>query len=365
MYERLAEAFERGLKGAMKKFYSWLEGLGINSGKFSLDEIEDFLRTNPEATVDRVQELETIAEYMGYYSRKKSEVLHIPILGVSGSGRTHILRVIFGFSSNVGMRALFMDAAEFSEVEAESQRFEELLEEVHERRPDILIVDNCETDANIKYSLRELIRAKGGGILIITSWCPVTWEYERDDVEEIVETTEEVFLHPFSPEKTFQLISKITSFISDGKLNIPRDICDEIHRYSMGIPRVAITLFFRSFRESFRSGGSGIDLEAVRKAAGAMGLLSLDELLNRLSDMQLLVLKHIILSGDPRGIRPIRLVEILNRDKATISYHLEQLLSGRVVTRTKLGRFAFYRIRKDLLPFVQLKLYREGEFYRA
>lgn len=362
MYERLTEAFERGLEGAVKKFHLWLEGVGVDSSKFSLDAIEESLLADPEATVNRAQELETVAEYMGYFSKKKSGVLHIPILGVSGSGRTHILGVIFNFANRVGMRALHVNAAQFSEVEAEVQRFEEILDDIREKKPDILIVDNCESDANIQYSLRELLRAKGEDVLIITSWCPVTWEYERDRVEEILETTEEIFLNPFNPEETFQLVLKILSFISNGKVNLSKEICNEIHRYSRGIPRIAIELLLRSFRESFRSGGSGIDAKAVKEAANSMGLLGLDELLGELSDMQLLILKHIILSRDPRGIRPTSLVELLNRDKATISYHLEQLLSRRVITRVRLGRFAFYGIVRTLLPFVQLRLYRESEF---
>jgi len=362
---RFEKAFEKGFKGEVESFKVWLEKQGVSLAKLKYETITDELIAK-RLFINRIEELETIAEFLGFYVREKKEVFHIPVIGATGIGKTALLHAIeFALSKlDTPLKFKYYDALTFSEQdeeEEEVQLFFRYLEEVKSENYDVLLVDACEKDRNIDYSLREFFRAVKRFVLI-TSWEPQSWCVLKDKIEEVIPTAKQLFLKPFSREETKQLLEKVLLVVSEGKTELPEEVLMKISELSEGIPRVAILLFVRSFYEAFISEKNSVDVESVLKAASSLGLLNINERLEKLTDVHETMLRLILQSTDSRGIRPTELVEKLNKDKATVSYHLNYLLSENLLSVRRLGRYAFYQVRDELKPFIQLKIVQEGDF---
>ncbi len=361
---RFEKAFEKGFKGEVESFKVWLEKQGVAPQKFRYDTITEELIAR-HLFINRVEELETIAEFLGFYVRERKEVFHIPVIGPSGIGKTALLHAIeFALSKlDTPLKFKYYDALTFGELdeEEEPQVFFRYLDEVKSESCDVLLIDACEKDRNIDYSLREFLRALKRFVLI-TSWEPQFWHILKDTIEEAIPTANQLFLKPFSGESTKQLLEKVLLVLSDGKTELPREVITKISEISEGIPGVAIRLLLKSFYEAFISEKSSVDAESVLKAASSLGILGLNEKLGKLTEIHEIILRLILQSIDPRGIRPTELVEKLGKDKATVSYHLNYLLSEGLLSVRRLGRYAFYQVKEELRPFVQLKIVQEGDF---
>ncbi|MGC9014341.1 MAG: hypothetical protein ACP5KW_08235 [Thermoproteota archaeon] len=362
---RFEKAFEKGFKGEVESFKVWLQKHGVSLAKLKYETITDELIAR-HLFINRIKELEIIAEFLGFYVREKKEVFHIPVVGATGIGKTALLRATeFALSKlDTSLKFKYYDASTFSEQneeEEETQLFYRYLEEAKSENYDVFLIDACEKDRNIDYSLREFFRAVKRFVLI-TSWEPQFWYILKDKIEEVLPTAKQLVLKPFSKEETKQLLEKVLLVVSEGKTELPEEVLMKISELSEGVPRVAILLFIRSFYEAFISEKDSVDIESVSKAASSLGILGLNEKLQNLTDIHETILRLILQSTDPRGIRPIELVEKLNKDKATISYHLNYLLSESLLDVRRLGRYAFYQIKDEPKPFIQLKIIQEGDF---
>lgn len=364
IFTRFAKAFERGFKGEVESFKVWLEKQGVALSKFRYDTITNELIAR-HFFINRVEELETIAEFLGFYVKEKKEVFHIPVIGATGIGKTALLHAIeFALSKlDTPLKFKYYDASTFSEQdeEEEPQVFFRYLDEVKSVNFDVLLIDACEKDRNIDYSLREFSRAAQRFVLI-TSWEPQFWYILKDRIEEAIPTAKQLFLKPFSREETKQLLEKVLLVVSDGKAGLPEEVTLKISELSEGIPKVAILLLLRSFYEAFISEKNSVDAESVLEAAKSLGLLGLSERLEKLTEVHEVILRLILQSTDSRGIRPAELVEKLGKNKATISYHLNYLLSENLLSVRRLGRYAFYQLKDEVKPFIQLKIVQEGDF---
>jgi len=316
--------------------------------------------------INRMEELETVAEFLGFYVRERNEVFHIPVIGATGIGKTALLHAIeFALSKlDTPLKFKYYDASSFSEQdeEEEAQLFFRYLEEVRSENYDVLLVDACEKDRSIDYSIREFFRAAKRFVLI-TSWEPQFWYVLKDRIEEIVPTAKQLFLKPFSREETKQLLEKVLWVVSEGKTELPEELLMKISELSEGIPEGSYTFIPEILlRGHLFPKKNGVDTESVLKAAGSLGILGLNERLEKLTDVHETIIRLILQSTDPRGIRPTELVEKLNKDKATVSYHLNYLLSENLLSVRRLGRYAFYQVREELKPFIQLKIIQEADF---
>ncbi|MGB9659204.1 MAG: DnaA ATPase domain-containing protein [Nitrososphaerales archaeon] len=362
MYERLEKAFERGLKGKVESFDVWLREVGFNPSKLQANYLTAFL-TQLDVTVDRESELESIVEYLGYYARVKEGLFHIALFGPMGSGKTHLLTILKSFIERreIRLRTLYFNASTFSEQDEDEQRFLKHLESLKSEKPDVLIIDSCEEDRNIEYSIKEFLKLFRNGVLI-TAWEPLHWNFFKEKIETIVATSREIYLKPLSKDNTELLLSKITDYASDGKVKLDVKLAEKIHEFTLGIPGSIISLFLRALHEAFLKQKTSLDIESVEMAAQTMGLHDMFEKLKSLDELQLMILRNIILNSDPRGIRPSQLVEVLNRDKATVSYHLNKFVSERILHNERFGKFSFYRIKEELRPFIELRISQESEY---
>ncbi len=366
LFEAFEKAFEKGLSGEVESFNVWLKSLGINPLKFSVETISKYLLENPEFTVNLEKEIEVIGQFIGFYSKEKSEIYHIPIVGVVGSGKSHLIQLTKSFlqERNISLKHQLIDASKFSEIlegEEEEQVLYRVLDELKREHLDVIFIDSCEKDKDIVNSLRQIANILKNGV-VITSWTPEHWNLFKDEVEECLETSQEIHIEPLDEAATSHFISVILKYVSDGKFQLKTEVIEKIHSFSYGIPKLTIGLFIRTFSEAFLARSKNINETAVELAARTMGIENFFDRVSKLSELQILILKHILLERDERGLRPSKLVEILEKDKATVSYHLGILNRSKFIKLERIGRSYFYRIKDEVKPLIQLKIMQEGEY---
>jgi len=361
MLRRLEEAYERGQKGQVPSYDFWLHEQGYDQTRLNGKAIFEFLIS--QQPVNQQQALDEIGEYLGYFSNTKKGKLHLVVTGVQNSGKTYIASMIRRFlEEKTKLRSKTLNAGRFGEVEENEQAFHNILDEIEEEKYEVLLIDDCHNDKNIQYSLRQ-INAKLKTALIVTMWEPVCWDYLAVEVESILPPSKVVMLKQFSEADTVELLSQVVEFVSRGKVKADKETLQEIHAQSEGIPGISVMMFVETLRETFDQGLKSIDKKTVSSVARSQGIVGLDEKLRSLNDIHLSILRQIILSQDERGIRPTSLVQVLNRDKATVSYYLRQMCQQGILDYTKSGISVFYQIPDVLRPFVQLRLSTvEGDF---
>jgi len=357
-FERFQRAFEKGQKGKVDSFEVWLQDKGFESERVHYESLTNYFRENPELTPNHQGELEKVAEFIGYCFNRKDRIYHIPIVGVEGVGKTQFLVTIKSFlekSMESGFK--LYNSGEFGEVEEEPKLFG-FLEQIREEGPEVVLIDSCESDKMVEKSLEKISEAMGIGVLI-TAWSPEVWYYRKARVEEVAETTNEIFLYPLSREEDKDLLGLAWRYM--GNKDIPDEVLDEIHDYSAGIPKLSLKMSLISLKEWFMKKTDTLEKAHIESSADKMGIRDVEEKLESLSGAGGVIIKNILIA-DGEGVHPSALVELLEKSKSTISYHLQALRREGFLTSTRVGKFASYRVKENMVPFIQLKIMREGEF---
>jgi len=320
-----------------------------------LDSIFDFLVS--QAPINQQTAFDEVGEFLGYFSKTKSGNFHIVVSGVRGLGKTYLTSTLIGFlMQKTQLNSKMLNARSFGEVDGDEQVFHQIIDELQEKKFDVLLIDDCHLDRNIKYSLQQ-ISSRVKDALVLTTWESVFWDYVDDEIESIIPSNKIVVLKPFSLTDTMKLLRQVVAFLSEDKTAISDDVFGQIHAHSAGVPGISIMLLFDSLRRAFDEGLENIDAKIVSNVVKARGILGIEERMKALNDVQLAILRQIILSQDDRGVRPTQFAQNLNRDKATVSYYLSQLCQQGLLDYTKFGKFVYYRIPEPLTPFVEFRLY--------
>lgn len=360
---RFKEAFERGRKGEADSFKAWLEGNEFDPERFTPDFLTEFFKEHPGEAENREELLEEIGGHAGLFSRDREGEFHLPVTGVSGIGKTQLAVILEYLTERADAEVSpeVYSAELFSEEESD-QYIYDVANHLSELGRAFVIIDNCERDRRIVRSL-EKITDSMSDYLLVTLWSPERWSVERDKVEEVTSTSKELRIEPLQKRESTRMLRKLMEKVSEGPPDIDGDFYEKVFREGQGVPGLMIALLLESFREAFLKNLEGGAPESPDLAAERMNLKNADERLKDLSTQQLMILKHILLTTDERGINPGTLVEILNRDKSTVSYHLKVLGSRGIVKSKKYGRKVYYRIEEGLEPSIQLKLEKESEFH--
>ncbi|MHA1267764.1 MAG: hypothetical protein ACTSRS_21190 [Candidatus Helarchaeota archaeon] len=373
-FKRFISAFEEGYAGKAELYRDWLEKMGIDHEKASIKYVSEYFKKNITDAIVFEEVVETIGKHIGYYVSRRKGLYHVPLIGVKKSGKSMVIALLAYYNKMLekSVKLKVYNAATFGEIaierdslaigEAEQSLFP-ILDELEVNPPDILVIDSCDKDKNISDSLKRIKQKLKKGI-IITAWTPEKWLLNFEEIDQILPVDKYLMINPLKEGQTIRLVNTILRVISfeDREITINSELYNSLHRYSRGIPGVLIELFFMALRMGFLKRVEVINAEVVRDAAERLGILNVEERLIKLPEFQLLILKQILLSYDERGIRPMRLVELLNKDKATISYHLLQLKNMGLLEVERLGRSSFYKLKKMILPFIELKMLMESEF---
>ncbi|ELZ68564.1 hypothetical protein C457_11186 [Haloferax prahovense DSM 18310] len=360
---RFEEAFERGQKGQISSYDAWLQNQGVNPDNLSHEYITAYLQKHPEEAPSHDDQLEEVAEYIGFFSQQKG-TYHLPIIAPAGFGKTQLLHTINQMTEqlNLDYPNKYYSTTQFVEEQEEELGIYKILDELEEYCNAVVLLDDCGQDKRIDHSLKK-INSRVDNLLIITSWTPEHWALEQDRVNDVLPLSQVVELSPLSEKNTVDALKTAVSVYSSGQLDLPKSLYSEIYSSSYGIPLLFHEILRETFKQSFLSDFSEVTTEAVSTAVQNLQLDGVQERVYDLSDKKLLVLKHVLLSPHPKGQRPSELVEKLNRDKSTISYHLQSLTDNRILEKEKQGRSVFYRVRDLVKPLLQQRIEKEGEFY--
>lgn len=361
--ERFHAAFERGRQGDVDSFDIWLDDWGYIPGRVDQETIADYFQDHPDIAPNHQDALEAVGEYIGFATTRE-EVQHVVIIGPSGIGKTQLLHSIMFYVSKIDddIDPRLFDASTFGEKKNERFVLDDRIDEIDSLEKTVLAVDDCQLDKRVDYSLKELYSAIHTGI-IITTWTPEGYSFNQEDVVNAVPPSTELHLGPFSKPDTFAAIDSILDFVGKGTPGFDMEAKERIYDLSHAVPYIVVILMIHSLHESFVRDRDPASIESIN-ASGSQ--LHLDGAMGRvydLSDQKMEILRWILLSLNPRGRSPGELVDKLNRDKSTISYHLRTLKDQGFVTSQSEGRRSYYKIPDHLASLVQLRLEQDQQFH--
>jgi len=359
---RFRTAFERGQKGEISDYKAWLQERGIDPDRANKSYITRYFTENPEQAPNHDEQLEDIAEFIGFFSTRE-ETFHIPVIGVDGIGKTQLLHTIQRMLEQLGtdLPSQLYNADRFKEeAQGEASYWEDVLHKLSGLEKAVILVDNSYQDKRIQHSLKQ-INDQVQSSFIISTWTPEQWRIHREEIDDVVQVSNEAELTPLNEADTVEALEKTVQEISSQANRFSTEFYRQIHQYSLGIPGVFHSLLREALHETFVKGLDLGDTEAVVSAAEKLDLQNAEQRIYDLSDKKTTILKHILLSRHPDGRRPSELVELMDKDKSTVSYHLQNLVSEGVLQKEKAGRSTFYSVKPALKPVLQLRINGEGE----
>lgn len=354
------EAFARGKDGGATQIESWLAENKLDAD--ASEDMDNTLRENPELSVDREEELQLIGEYIGRLDGK-GKGAHLSIVGTSGMGKTQICLLLQSLvqkeSDNIDFHIL--NAEMFQKVES-GNNLEEALSELSDSQRAVVCVDNAWRDKKITYSLNKLNNTLDS-VLIISTWTPEGWQEIEDEVRRTMAVDNKIELSPLSPRETEELIRNAVDKISKNNFELEQDFFSLVHEGSQGIPGLILKIVSESLNQAFLNNLRPFGNESVQKSIEKIGISSVKENVKGLGSMKKSIAIKALRQRDERGVRPKKLSKDFQKSKSTISYHLRDLESKKILEKNQVGRSTFYKVRDDVKPLIQLQLQGESEFY--
>ncbi|MHA1987318.1 MAG: hypothetical protein ACW98D_11805 [Promethearchaeota archaeon] len=377
---KFKQALKKGKEGIPDNFEAWLESYGIDFKNLSLNFIQNHFSKNPRYMIGNEENIEIVGEYIGLFLRNRRAFYHIPIIGITGSGKSLLISSLQNIILQSGEDVKFRiyDASRFYIDENENILYDK--HEINIEKSDIIFIDSCERNKFILNSLTSL-SGKMGNAVYITAWTPEKFNYWSQEINYAFPFSQKIVLTPMD-NSNFQLesryppgllgdtsilvrnIRKVISLKNAKDEDNFRDIfgddkyntINDLFKISLGIPSVVIKLFFLSIRETFLKRREKLESKTITDAARKMGIILINKKLSKLSLPQLRLIEMIILFGTEEGINPTTLAKVLKLDISTVSYNLNQLKTEQILESTQAGRKVSYKIKENLIPFIQMKL---------
>ena len=361
--EKLKEAKD----GEFYNYDSWLMEKGIGPDKLKIDHIlKSFLSNSAEFMINNEKELELIAGYIGSFLRNRDQLYHIPIIGVNGSGKTLLMYTINNFLAIPKIECRYLaEVAPYLEQELQKSRY------VFATGVDVLSIDECNKVKDIVKIIKKRYEANGTAVYL-TFWTPESWINNRLEINKTLPVSKELYLSIIKKEDLIIFIERILCTMSQGRsIDDPypdffspdllknNEFLGKIENCTRGIPLIIIKLIIKCFKQVFLQENKQIDMDTLNRSLELLGLCNLSNNINELSALHLKILETILLENSEKGARPIELVEKHNLDKSTISYHLTVLKESGILEKEKIGKSSYYKIKENLIPFIQLKLMEE------
>ncbi len=357
------ETLKKAKEGELYNYDRWLKNNGLNPRKLTLKYVANFFRLNPDLIIGHEENIELIAEKVGEVIKEREIPVHIPIIGVDGSGKTLFLKIIDDFMRYEGSNlSRFLDNDTLNRlIEHDIKEFTPNI--TSSPKPALRIIDECETFNDLSIILKKLSEGFDPAVYI-TSWTPEGWLYNKDVIMDTLPFSKIIKFEPIQDEKThLKFLKNIFKALSLDDKEYPqfydlKMLNTTIFNYTSGIPNVSIDFLIKSLEETFRQGHDKevINLQVLLKVAETSGLELLREKLTVLSPQHYIIFKRLLYDRVKEGTRPIDLLEDLDLDKSTISYHLNNLADKNFIEMKKIGKYAYYRVKEYVIPFIQIKL---------
>ncbi len=372
------DAFKEAKEGELYKYDEWLKKNGVKPNALNPYHIFSFIRANSDKMIGNEEFITKIGKYIGHFLKDMDKTYHIPIIGVRGSGKTLLMRITENFTNSVETNlARMINADELDGiirgkiVSAENKQTS--------KRGAITFLDNCEKTREIKEILEYTIKLRDNGVYI-TSWTPESWIEFTNKNKDFPIANEKLVMLPFEDNLNFQnfLESVFTALTIDKRINTPElypfpdflnateflakdEFQTKIYEFSHGFPLLTIELLLESIKQTFLNDKKELDKEIIETIAKKKGLYDIEERLKDISSQHLLILIRLLQEEKNKGIRPMELVKEFSLDKSTIAYHLKELMKEKrnLIEVNKIGKSSYYKIKENLIPFIQQKIIEE------
>lgn len=375
LLDKFKETVKEAKEGDLYNLDLWLKENGVNPPLLSLKRIKNYFIRNPDKIIGMEKKITIVAEYIGHILRDRENLFHFPVIGVTGSGKTLFLRIISEFTRSYDSNIVSLEKA---------RNYEKYLEigETPMRNVgrSVYLIDDCHKVKNPISIIEKLHKSYGKGVYI-TAWTPESWIRIQEELEDIIPSTNTFLLDPLGTEEIPHFLDNlIDSIMLPERINRGKEdydsrfpdfldpdylygtLSDSIEKYCKGIQSVSINFFLKCIEETFKVRFDKINAKIIETVAKAMGLIDLRKKLislETLPDRQEKVLRRILIDTHREGTRPMDIVLETDLDKSTISYHLKMLKDDGFLDVKKEGKFSFYRVKNNLIPFIQLKILRE------
>jgi len=365
------ETLKKAKEGDLYNYDNWLLSHNIVPKALRLDYIRDqFINKNPEFYIGNDQEFLLIAEKIGLYLNKKPNSYQIPIIGCKDFGKSVFLSLIFKLGSAnapMNMEKKFTLESYYGKNNLPGASYSQ------QSNTAVRLIDDCGQYNEIIYTINNLIKEHGEA-LFITTWDPEDWLYNYETFKDDLPFEDVIILKPFSDselsaylDRLFDLIYLTSSrYLPSPNLHIS-DLVDYekyskekmvkiLIKFTLGIPMVITDLMFRCFKIMFKLEKTILDESIVKLAAEGMHLEDQNKEIEELTPQHIKILKRLLFDKNREGTRPVDLLDEFDLDKSTISYHLSKLVEKKIIDVRKMGKSSFYKVRDNLIPFIQLKL---------
>lgn len=370
-FDQFEVAFESGQQGQVSNYEMWLESHGFDPNRVDHQVIKEHFQQQPAKTVDYDEQLQEVGEFAGHFATTGGTV-HLPVTGVSGVGKTQFKltvesaldRVETEFEIQSYTCSDLADEVKTGDSDPSVETYTEprldvVTREMENAENAVFILDDCGDDKRVRSSMTRL-ESSVENALFITFWNPECWGYDRDGVEREIATTKQIKLSGLSETECGDLANSVAEFIG-GDDSPSGGVVGSSFEYSNGVPDLFIRILIKSLKQAFLNDQRPWAPESVHQAADQLGLTNVAERIESLSQAKLQFIRRMLIDGNSRGVQPKRLVELLDRDKSTVSYHLNDLSSLDLVESVTEGRSTRYSVNKFIRPLVQMRLEKEVE----
>lgn len=355
------EALARGRDGKVTEINSWLEEKGLKEHASS--SLKELFKENPELSQNLEKELNTLGEHIGNLEAS-NETGHLAVIGADEVGKTQLCILLKEMMKNQAESFQFqmVNAKKFQRIDEENA-LQKLLEDSKKGHKNVICIDDAWKDKKISFSINK-IREKVERSLIVTTWTPEGWSEVESEIAQTVPVDNKIHMTPLSPQETSEMIETAIEEVTENRsYEIRQEFADAIQRGSQGLPGLTIQIMMESVNQAFLNDLEPFSRESAELSLDKLNLTEFQETINSLSRIKKQIASKALRERDERGIRPKKVGETLQKSKSTVSYHLRDMESKRILERNQVGRSTFYKIRDELKPLIQLQLQGESEFY--
>ena len=297
-------AFEEELKKA-------ISGEIYQKYGFDQDPFTPIPKKKIESFVNRENELKQIARAIANLTQ--GEIIHIPILGHHGVGKTHFLYYVHsGVSASIkelGLKQVFFieGVQNFKDTfgcpdnttEFNIRNCEFILNLNSDTSKVVLFIDDLDIIFNrMPKVVSDLMEIFKGGI--IGTWDPRAWNAAKHTPYTKIPKTEVIFLHPFSKEHCEEILTRRINHSKNSEVAeqiFPKFVIEKLAIISDGNPYKLTTQAKKYFNFMMNKQLINVNEEIFgefSKDIGVAFVADLNKKINQLTDRQSSVLRYII-----------------------------------------------------------------------
>jgi len=343
--------------------------LEILSAWYSLFKMKQdpFMTPVPRESIDYFVDREDIVDDIIFDIGVASKGVPIVMLivGATGSGKTAIFQYVANVMEKLAsekpedysFKGLMESTASLFESEDEGEEIEvHRWVKISKQKLDYLLVDDAKPE-HIKTLMREFTRTK----LKVFAISP----FHLDQIYAELPVSPKIkFLQPLSyPDNLAMLNKRMKKALADENNNISLDsIFDEdalqlIHKFSMGIPHLSLKCASRSLRLAMDFKKSKVTSKLAEQACKVTKCYQAYHEFEKVGRMKMEVIQKILGTGHT----PTEISSLLQKDRTTISRHLNELKELGLVELTPRGRESVFRVTEPIYIKMELMKYPSGE----